>query len=280
MLKISDHGGIFGGGKKITFGTAKASDVISGATVATEDGLITGTIPNRGGYADATSSAKWGDGALASYFPAGYYSGGINGGAEVKTTTAQLQQAEGNLHPNHILAGYPIFGVNGGIPNRSVENFHMPYQTLSPANGTGLYVQPHKGYYDGASWIWVNDNGFNSANIVAGKSIFGVAGSASVASMGGALKSSGTISVLRAGGTSTTTAFTFNLGFVPSVVIVHPHSSGWDDKYSIITPDSGAVQMLSQTSGGFGITLNVIGTTLSLHQNIVDSLQTTYYAFS
>ncbi len=66
--------------------------------------------------------------------------------------------------------------VTGNMPNHSGAD--------SPANsiaGTGqgrIYVRPQYGYYDGSVASYVDDGNFVSANIISGKSIFGVNGSA------------------------------------------------------------------------------------------------------
>ncbi len=76
------------------YGTATASDVLSGKTIGTEEGLVTGTMPNNGSLGTITP------GTANQQIPAGYTSGGTVVG-------------DADLIPANIKAGANIFGVVG-----------------------------------------------------------------------------------------------------------------------------------------------------------------------
>ncbi|MEK3735524.1 hypothetical protein MKX64_24215 [Paenibacillus sp. FSL M8-0334] len=153
--------------------TAAAGDILAPKTAYGPNGKITGTIPVLTGIRTATSAAKWPDGALAVYPEKGYQKGGAGDG-EIKVTTAQLQAAEPNLNSNNILN--PIFGVPGGIPNRSAENVHMPGLEATVWPGDRLFIRPPSGFYNGESWVTTPVPGLTAANLRAGVNVAGLIG--------------------------------------------------------------------------------------------------------
>ncbi|MBS7527839.1 hypothetical protein KHM83_14235 [Fusibacter paucivorans] len=60
--------------------------------------------------------------------------------------------------------------VTGSIIHRSNENFHQPSvsQTMSVADGYGVYLKPPAGYYNGDSWVRALTPDLNATNVRAG----------------------------------------------------------------------------------------------------------------
>lgn len=155
--------------------TAAAGDILASKTAYGPNGKITGTIPNLTGIRTATGTAKWPDGALAVYPEKGYQKGGAGDG-EIKVTTAQLQEAEPNLNSANILSGHSIFGVSGGIANRSVENNHMPGLEKTAWTGDRYFIRPPAGYYNGSTWVTAPEPNLRPENIREGVIVGGITG--------------------------------------------------------------------------------------------------------
>ncbi|ACL19482.1 hypothetical protein Dhaf_1427 [Desulfitobacterium hafniense DCB-2] len=88
----------------------------------------------------------------------------------------------GTAGAGQVLAGYTV-GTEGGLVNGSIPNFTDNTQWATGA--TGVYVEneiwlrPPAGYYDGSvAYVRVYDPNWAAANILAGKSILGLAGTA------------------------------------------------------------------------------------------------------
>lgn len=157
-------------------GNATAADILAGKTASNANGPVTGTIPVLTGNRTATGVAKWPDGALAVYPEKGYQKGGAGDG-EIKVTTAQLQAAEPNLNSAYILSGRPMFGVPGGIPNRSAENPHMPGLAKTVWAGDRYFIKPPRGFYDGGeSWVTAPEPNLRPENFRAGVDVGGMLG--------------------------------------------------------------------------------------------------------
>jgi len=89
-------------------GNAVAADLLAGKTATTDNGPITGTMPNNGSQnatLEITGSAK-----PTKVVPAGYTPGG--------TITAQLAPSLANI----ILQGNTVGGVAGALPNNGSQN--------------------------------------------------------------------------------------------------------------------------------------------------------------
>ena len=169
------------------YGTAAATDVLEGRTIGTEAGVVTGTMPNRGGLQNATGTAQWGDGALAAYIPAGYYGNGNSGGAEVRVATAQLQAADADFIPSNFLATANVYGMQGTIPLRGGEEYpgwRRAEMGISYGYSGRVHLRVPLGAYingggngEGYMGIFADDPNYDSANIRAGVNIFGMTGS-------------------------------------------------------------------------------------------------------
>ncbi len=192
-------------------GDAGAGDVLAGKTFSNDDDTgVVGTMPNRdpmgGNSPTASGFHLHGDTYSESngnntfmLVPQGYYNGntwvGVNEpnlkadnvksgvviGPDVQIVGTFTNDAV--LVPEMLVQGYSGYddGVkkDGTMINRSAENHHQPAvaSTTSDANGYGAYIQPPAGYYTGDSWVRSLQPDLVSANILSGKSIFGVAGS-------------------------------------------------------------------------------------------------------
>jgi hypothetical protein len=160
-------------------GNAVAADLMSGKTATTSVGGIVGTMvnmstanPNGIGAGRSSALQSWTGGGSNVYLKpqAGFYDG-------IDTWTVF---AEPNLVPGNILAGKSILGVAGGITSQpgtynatwywadgaGALNQFIPYGAYMTDSGSG----------SGTPNIRAYDANFVSANILAGKSIFGVAG--------------------------------------------------------------------------------------------------------
>ncbi|WP_379202746.1 hypothetical protein [Paenibacillus sp. GCM10012306] len=157
--------------------TATASDMLTGRSAYVNGVNVAGTMPEITSAADSPEGIGiWPDGGLAVYPRKGYRKGGMGAG-EIKVSTAQLQGLQPSIHPNNILGGASIFGVVGGIPNRSAENHHMPAQQYTVWPGDTTFFQPPRGYYSGESWVVAATPHLRTENIRAGYNILGVGGS-------------------------------------------------------------------------------------------------------
>ncbi|OIB04836.1 hypothetical protein AK95_14565 [Paenibacillus sp. LC231] len=183
-------------------GTATAPDVLAGKTFPGEDGLITGTMPQRG---NQFKSGLWtnpdGDAYVDTYvnIDSGYYppgsqvtiqvhdpdllSGNIRAGADVfgvpgKSTV--VDTADAVLDPQYLLVGQSGYddGVkkNGQMPNRSGENHHMPGTGTVVWPGDRFLIQPPKGYFNGESWVTAAVPGLTANNLRAGVNVAGLVG--------------------------------------------------------------------------------------------------------
>lgn len=98
----------------VATGNALLSDVRAGVPFsnATANGLV-GTMPVRGANINATGTGRWPDGALAVYFPDGWYGGGLNGGSEAKVTPAQIRASFPEIASGNVRAGVAMLGIVG-----------------------------------------------------------------------------------------------------------------------------------------------------------------------
>lgn len=131
--------------------------------------------------------------------------------------------AEGNTIPSHVLAG-DIFSTDdiiGGIGT-------MPNYAGTAQNSTGtandgggnLWLNTPTGYYTIGSSIKAYDANYIASNIISGKSIFGLVGTATIQSLGGKRWASGTASLNGVQIIEVT-----GLSFLPSVVLVYSPTS-------------------------------------------------------
>lgn len=127
------------------YGTAQAPDVLDGKTIGTEQGLVTGTMPNQGQKILTPSNVDI-------IIPKGYH----NGTGKVSKVTFDASK---------LLTGTTVAGTAGTMPNRGAP-------TWTP--GTVNQNLP-PGYYTGGTIK--GDANLVASNIRSGKNIFGVDGS-------------------------------------------------------------------------------------------------------
>jgi hypothetical protein len=164
-----------GGGGNVT-----ADKVLSGYTFTNDSGQGTGTIPSK-------AAATYNPSTSVQTIASGQY---VSGTQAIAATT-------GTATADTVLSGYTFnsgngIGLTGNIPN----NYGVWQYSGIPAPGAGrLHMYPPKGYYDpaGSTGVYYDSPDYLAQNIVNGKNIFGVVGTATLSSMGGANVVSGTV---------------------------------------------------------------------------------------
>jgi hypothetical protein len=141
----------------------------------------------------------------------------------------------------NFLATKNIFGLQGSIPDRSLG--HTQAQSVTSGNGI-VYLGPPPGYYNGDNannnaWVYAAHSDFTPANILAGKSPFGLAG----ALVPGKKVVSGTASVngaeffKYADGSTTSSLYSITvsgLTFTPSLIIIYRNDVGDGYEYNTV----------------------------------------------
>lgn len=129
------------------YGTALASDILTGKTIGTENGIIAGTMPKRGAVNITPSQA---DQTIVNGFH--------NGAGKVLKVPVPVA---------NVLIGTTIAGAAGTMPNRGA-----PAQTLTTQEGE---YNISSGYYSGGS-VKVQFANLISGNIKEGVNIGGIVG--------------------------------------------------------------------------------------------------------
>ncbi|MBU5427147.1 hypothetical protein KQI41_12045 [Tissierella pigra] len=176
------------------YGTALASDVLTGKTIGTEDGIISGTMPNRGAVNITPSQA---DQTIVNGFH--------NGAGKVLKVPVPVA---------NVLTGTTIAGAAGTMPNRGA-----PAQTITTQGGQ--YNIP-AGYYSGGS-VKAQFANLVAGNIKKGVNIGGVAGNYE---QGMQLKRFTGSATLRGGSKGTTTTIVTGIQSDSVFVILEDYSSG------------------------------------------------------
>lgn len=183
-------------------GNTIASHVLAGDSFSNDsDTGLVGTMPSKGAqtYTPATSNQtiaanQYLSGVQTILGDSDLISANIKSGINifgVAGSPTVVDTADAVLDPQFLLQGSSGYddGVKkaGTMINRSSENWHQPAISacVSNANGYGAYLQPPRGFYDGNSWVRSLQSDLIAQNIIAGKNILGIGGSASVQSLGG-----------------------------------------------------------------------------------------------
>ena len=178
-------------------GDATAADVLSGKTFSNADGTdLTGTMPDKEGDNASTGQAYTAGGPVKLTAPTGYY----DGDDTVTATESQVVALDADLVGGNIASGKDIFGVAGTAvvaTGTAVAAEVLSGKTFSTASAAGLSgsmanvgkqdITPGtsaqtitQGYHDGTGTV-AGDADLVGGNIASGKDIFGVAGTAVVA---------------------------------------------------------------------------------------------------
>lgn len=161
---------------------------------------------------------------------------GVTGKSSVVDTADSLATAA------QLLSGTSAY-VNG---TKLVGNMPNHTGADSPANsiaGTGpsrIYVRPQYGYYDGNVASYVDDGNFIATNIVAGKSIFGLAGAATIESLGGKRYATGT-AIPQKHSDFIATIDLSALPFIPSVISTTGTAKVYDSRGGLIFVTAGTL---------------------------------------
>lgn len=158
--------GYHNGGGKVSGVSVPVANVLAGTTIAGQ----TGTMTNRGAVAITPGPAD-------QSIPAGYH----NGAGVVKGVTVPVAK---------LVEGNTVAGQAGTLKDYSLTklvssgaNYAVPKSVKAPNNGY-LYIEPQTGYYTeglnagGYGSVRLQELNLVSSNILSGKSIFGVAGTA------------------------------------------------------------------------------------------------------
>lgn len=183
-------------------GTATAADVLAPKTIGTDSGIVTGTIPTKG---NEFKSGLWsnpdGDEYVDTYVD-------IDGGYYPPGTQMKIQVYDPNLVSNNIRADANVFGVlgkstvvdtadavldptmlvtgysgyddgvkkAGQMPNRSIENNHMPGLESTAWSGDRVFIRPPHGFYNGSTWVTTLAPTLKPENIPKDTAILGIQG--------------------------------------------------------------------------------------------------------
>jgi hypothetical protein len=266
-------------------GNTTASHVLAGDTFSTDvDTGLTGTMPNKGAIAITPSTVN-------QTVPLGYHNGsgtilgdsdlisaniksginifGVSGKSSVVDTSDVLATAA------QILSGASAY-VNGIKIAGNMPNHTGADSVANSIAGTGpgrIYVRPQYGYYDGSVASYVDDANFIASNIISGKSIFGLAGTATIASLGGITYATGTVL-----SSQTVNTATVNLPFTPNTLIFRKYNFYTFLLYQgIAYAISGTNSVSPMSPGGyFGISGNTITLPVYLSGNVESC---TWHAF-
>jgi hypothetical protein len=153
------------------YGNVSAQFVLVGYQFGTENGRANGTMVNRtrgaaGGYTNAVSTRGDNFGSLVMEPPTGYYESGKN-----TDGFGTLIAVDPNFVPANILQGKTMFGVDGAIVNRSVENNHSPSNAAEIWATGDVFLMPQAGYYNGVTWTKSTFPTLVPSNVRAGVSI-------------------------------------------------------------------------------------------------------------
>lgn len=171
--------------------------LLTGYSANNSDGeKVDGTMANKGAV---TSSLNCG----GSYtIPQGYH----NGSGKV-TANSLASQTSATATASQILSGATAY-VNGNKITGTIAS--QSAQTITP--GTANKTIASGKYLSGAQTI-IGDSNLIAGNIISGKSIFGIAGTASISSLGGYKGKVGTFK-------PNTAIYTITLGFKPDIVFI------------------------------------------------------------
>ncbi len=164
------------------YGTATASDVLSGKTIGTDSGLVTGTIPSKGTatitpstsnqtistgqYLSGTQTILGDVDLISANIKSGANIFGVAGNSNVVDTSA------GTASASHILSAYKAY-VNGALLTGTMTNRGTLNNTLTTQGQQ--YTIPN-GYHSGSGKVTATFSNLSSENIKSGVNVGGVVG--------------------------------------------------------------------------------------------------------
>ncbi|SMF88130.1 Phage-related tail fibre protein [Paenibacillus uliginis N3/975] len=100
--------------------------------------------------------------------------------AQLIPKISAIIRASGNAIAADLLVGKSASNAsgpfNGGMPNRSAENTHMPGLESTVWPGDRFFIRPPQGYYDGGSWVTAMVPGLTANNLRSGVNVAGLLG--------------------------------------------------------------------------------------------------------
>lgn len=175
-------------------GNATAAGILLGETATVDSGPVTGTMPNNGAVtltpttSNVAISSGYHNGSGYVVGDADLISANIKAGASifgVAGKSSVVETSDATATAAQILSSNTAYvngsKITGTIPSKSA-------QTYTP--GTGNQTIAASQYLSGIQTI-LGDANLIAANIINGKSIFGVAGTATIESLGGKMWASG-----------------------------------------------------------------------------------------
>jgi hypothetical protein len=155
--------------------TATAADILEGETAYVNGVKVTGTIPTK------TSSNLTASGATITV-PSGYYASDVSKSVEIvaqATPGISIDSSTGLITATAIQpAGYIVTGTKSATKQLAFQ----AAKTITPSTTDQIAVS--SGYYTGGNITVKGDANLKAENIVSGKSIFGVAGTATTGTGG------------------------------------------------------------------------------------------------
>ena len=162
------------------YGTATASDVLSGRTIGTDTGIIEGTIPIKeaatitpGTVSQAIAAGQYLKGIQTIAGDSDLVPSNIKSGVDIFGVSGTAQIPSGSALAAQVLAGYTFSNVSGVGLNGSMPNQGNIAATLT-TQGQQYTVQA--GYHAGAGKVIANISNLIASNIKSGVNVGGVVG--------------------------------------------------------------------------------------------------------
>jgi len=199
-------------------GNTIASHVLAGETFSTDidTGLVGTAVLKSGityiptttdqtitaGHEDGTCKVKGDANLVTANIRAGTSIFGVPGKSSVVETSSSTATA------GVIRSGYSAY-VNGSLITGILANHTNALGTQYNAGASGsISIFPPAGYWASDQITYLNDANYIASNIISGISIFGLAGTATITSLGGYKYASGTVAASGGSGQTLTTGFT------------------------------------------------------------------------
>ena len=151
----------------------------------------------------------------------------------------------------NVLSGKTFINSTGQVITGNMTN-RGGAQTITPGTSNKTL---NAGYYSGNITV-KGDSNLVAANIVSGKSIFGVTGTATASSLGGKNFASGTCNVTCGSAANTSVTITTNLSFKPSIIILFyttiKSNQGYGFNGSVVSSENYSADTGHSVEGNWG----------------------------